>query len=64
MAEIPAAVAESLEQFLAAVRRQRRIEAAYVYGSQATGTATEWSDIDVALVSPISHPTCSRNGWP
>jgi predicted nucleotidyltransferase len=52
MAEIPAAIAESLEQFLAAVRRQRRIEAAYVYGSQATGTATEWSDIDVALVSP------------
>lgn len=51
MAEIPAAIAESLEQFLAAVRRQRRIEAAYVYGSQTTGMATEWSDIDVALVS-------------
>jgi len=52
MADIPAAVAQSLERFLAAVRRRRRIEAAYLYGSQARGTATEWSDIDVALVSP------------
>jgi len=52
MADIPAAVAQSLERFLAAVRRRRRIEAAYLYDSQARGTATEWSDIDVALVSP------------
>lgn len=52
MADIPAGVAQSLERFLAAVRRRRRIEAAYLYDSQARGTATEWSDIDVALVSP------------
>ena len=52
MAEIPVDVAESLDRFLAVVRRQMRIEAAYLYGSQVKGTATEWSDIDVALVSP------------
>lgn len=52
MAEIPDTVAASLRQFLAAVRKQRRVEAAYLYGSQTRGTATEWSDIDVAVVSP------------
>jgi predicted nucleotidyltransferase len=33
----------------------RRVEAAHLYGSQAQGnrgTATEWSDIDVAVISP------------
>ena len=52
MAEIPDTVAASLRQFLAAVRKQWRVEAAYLYGSQTRGTATEWSDIDVAVVSP------------
>jgi predicted nucleotidyltransferase len=52
MAEIDDRVTQSLNKFLAAVQEQRQIEAAYVYGSQATGTATEWSDIDVAVISP------------
>lgn len=52
MAEVADAVIQSLQRFLAAVREVRRVEAAYVYGSQARGTATEWSDIDVAVVSP------------
>ena len=52
VAEIPVDVSESLNRFLAAARRQVRIEAAYLYGSQTKGTATEWSDIDVALISP------------
>ena len=29
-----------------------RIDRAILFGSQVRGTATEWSDIDVALVSP------------
>ena len=52
MAEISGNVIQSLERFLAAVQQVRRVEAAYLYGSQATGTATEWSDIDVAVISP------------
>jgi predicted nucleotidyltransferase len=52
MVEIADAVIESLQRFLAAVRKVRRVEAAYLYGSQAKGTATRWSDIDVAVISP------------
>jgi len=51
MAEIPAAVMQNLQRFLALVGKRKGIEAAYVYGSQARGAATEWSDIDVAVVS-------------
>jgi predicted nucleotidyltransferase len=50
--EITGVVTESVERFLAAVQKQRRIEAAYLYGSQARGMASEWSDIDVAVISP------------
>jgi predicted nucleotidyltransferase len=52
MAAIPDSIRESLERFLAAVQQRRRVEALYLYGSQVTGRATEWSDIDVAVVSP------------
>jgi predicted nucleotidyltransferase len=52
MAEIPAAIAQSVERFLEAVRRVRRVEAAYLYGSQVLGGARDWSDIDVAVISP------------
>jgi predicted nucleotidyltransferase len=52
MAEISAAVQRSLREFLAAVREDRRITAAYLYGSEARGQAGPWSDIDVAIISP------------
>jgi len=52
MAETAGIAIESVQRFLAAVQKQRRIEAAYLYGSQARGTASEWSDIDVAVISP------------
>ena len=52
MAEIPDPVARSVERFLAAVRRLRRLDAAYLYGSRTRGAASEWSDIDLAIVSP------------
>lgn len=42
----------SVERFLVVVRQRRRIEAAYLYGSQALGSARPWSDIDVAVISP------------
>jgi predicted nucleotidyltransferase len=52
MAAIPEAIAKSVEQFLAAIKQRQQIEAAYIYGSQVKGTATEWSGIDLAIVSP------------
>jgi len=52
MAESPDSIKEILKRFLAAVQQRQRVEAAYLYGSQVEGTATEWSDIDVAVVSP------------
>ena len=52
MAEISTAVQRSLREFLAAVREDRRVTAAYLYGSEACGQAGPWSDIDVAIISP------------
>lgn len=50
MATIPDTVNQSVQRFLVAIRQ--RVQAAYLYGSQVKGTAAEWSDIDVAVVSP------------
>ncbi len=51
MAQIAADVLASVERFLALVRRRLRVDAAYLYGSQAVGSARPWSDIDVAVIS-------------
>ena len=51
MDKIPASVEKSVRNFLHEARRKYRISAAYLYGSQAKGTASLWSDIDVALIS-------------
>ena len=51
MAEVEASIAPSIERFLAAVRLRKRVERAYLYGSYTSGRATEWSDIDLALIS-------------
>ncbi|MBN1811829.1 MAG: nucleotidyltransferase domain-containing protein [Anaerolineae bacterium] len=56
MATISPAVKQSMMRFLAAVQQRQRIVMAYLYGSQVKGTATEWSDIDLALVSPDFAP--------
>jgi predicted nucleotidyltransferase len=52
VATIPRSVERSIRQFLEAVSERYRVQAAYLYGSQARGTATFWSDIDLAIVSP------------
>lgn len=42
-----------LERFLKLIKEANiRIERAILFGSYATGKAHEWSDIDVAIVSP------------
>jgi len=52
MAQIAADVLASVERFLTVVRQRLRVDAAYLYGSQAVGSARPWSDIDVAVISP------------
>ena len=52
MANISPSIEKSVQRFLYTVRSRYRIQAAYLYGSQARGKATQWSDIDVAVVSP------------
>ncbi len=41
-----------VEKGLAYLRGRIRVEAAYLFGSQATGEAREGSDIDLAVFSP------------
>lgn len=57
MAESSTTINDSLQRFLELLRRRLpQIEAVYLYGSQARGTATTWSDIDVAVVSSAFGP--------
>ncbi|MCA9970246.1 MAG: nucleotidyltransferase domain-containing protein [Anaerolineales bacterium] len=51
-AEISDAVRRSVNRFLEVVSAEQRVAAAYVYGSEVRQEATEWSDIDVAVISP------------
>ena len=41
-----------LEQYLAAVREQYRVDRAILFGSYAKGTQREDSDIDLIIISP------------
>ncbi len=52
VAQIAPDIIASVERFLAVVRERLRVDAAYLYGSQVTGSARPWSDIDVAVISP------------
>ena len=51
MVKIPSPIKNNIEKFLNAVRQHYHIQEAYLYGSQAKGKATSWSDIDIALGS-------------
>lgn len=51
MVKVPSSIEDCVQRFLSAVSRRYRIQAAYLYGSQAKEIATSWSDIDVAVVS-------------
>lgn len=42
---------DSVQRYLAAVKERMPIQAAYLFGSYATGCAREDSDIDLAVVS-------------
>jgi hypothetical protein len=48
---------QQIDQYLAAVRQQYRVEKAILYGSYARGTPREDSDIDLIVLSPDFHGT-------
>jgi predicted nucleotidyltransferase len=41
-----------IKQYLYEVQSKYNLKAAYLFGSQVTGKAHEWSDIDILLISP------------
>ena len=52
MADRNEIVDEKIFNFLNALKKRYRIHSVYIYGSYSKGNATEWSDIDLAVVSP------------
>lgn len=52
MAQIPNQIVAILKRYFAAIEQQGiHLQQAVLFGSYANGRYTEWSDIDVALVS-------------
>lgn len=50
-------VIETIQNYLAVVRQQGiPVDFAVLYGSWVRGEETEWSDIDVMVVSPLFDP--------
>ena len=41
-----------IKSFLEEIQKYYRIDNAYLYGSFAKGTNNQWSDIDIAIISP------------
>ena len=54
MAKIPDKVKNTIEKFLQALKENNiAIKKAILFGSYARGNYTEWSDIDLAIVSEV-----------
>jgi len=49
---IAANVEESIKRFVDLATANLRLQAVYLFGSNAKGRTDEWSDIDLAIVSP------------
>ncbi|MFQ5674415.1 MAG: nucleotidyltransferase domain-containing protein [bacterium] len=45
-------VEKKIERLIHLVAKEFRVEAVYLFGSTANGSSHEWSDIDLAIVSP------------
>ena len=41
-----------IQLFLDEIQRTYRLDSAYLFGSHAKGTSNQWSDIDLAIISP------------
>ena len=56
-------ILNAVETYVAAVRKNGiTVDHAVVFGSQATGRAHAWSDIDLLVVSPQFDDMKDRNG--
>ncbi len=54
----PESILNTAQKFVERVRKQGiPIEAVYLFGSWAQGRGTEWSDIDLAIVSSACEGT-------
>jgi uncharacterized protein len=51
MGKIPASIKASVKRFIDEANQWHPIKKAYLYGSQAKGMASKWSDIDIAIIS-------------
>jgi len=45
-------VRKIVRHFLDEIQKTHKVELAFLYGSYAKGASNEWSDIDIAIVSP------------
>lgn len=52
MVATAAELEQSIADFVRLLERELRIEAIVLYGSYVNGVPHEWSDIDVAVISP------------
>lgn len=52
MAAIDVEVEQKVEDFVCRLRSAIAVDAVVLFGSHAHGVATEWSDIDLAVISP------------
>ena len=52
MATISPEIEESIQRFITLLQKEGRVLKVFLYGSHAKGSAGEWSDIDLAVVSP------------
>jgi predicted nucleotidyltransferase len=52
MAETKDRLNKIIKSFLAEIQKHYQIDDAYLYGSFAKGRPNEWSDIDIAIISP------------
>ena len=50
--KIDSSISKSLDKYIAEIRKYYRIDAVFLFGSHARGTANQDSDIDVAIISP------------
>lgn len=55
-----AEVIEIINGFLKLINSEFPLSGVYLFGSYANGTAREYSDIDLAIVSDSLHPTRLR----
>ena len=52
MDQITPEIEEAIHKFIVLIQKETRILKVFLYGSYAKGTEAEWSDIDLAVVSP------------